>query len=415
MLSRAVAIAGVVTVAIVPAACSDGARDSVPADTTAGVASTDLGVTDTSLSVDVTDSVDAVTTLPEVLDGPLVDVCPATISIQTNGFPGVALGPLYSLLGPTPTVDALTQTVGGPLVRSDGTIEDVRLELRSGGPAVGFENPLTLLGADETITMAQVSTAVAARDARTPSGAGDDATGVVAVVTLTDLSHEAIIIDPATWPGVDDFDALRREAIEIRHVTDSPMIDFMQSTGELMADQLVPGSDGEPASFVESGGLVAQQGDLLVEPVLYPTIPQWAKPVVAIPASEGGWSGHDNMLVVRSGDVVARRDCLGRLVPIIQRAIVAYASVPQATDVVMGAARSQLDPLNRLTPDLMDAGAAAGVAAGVFGNGDDETIGDLDEDRLETFLPEVADALGVDPVDVSDIVTNEFVDPSIGL
>ncbi len=64
-------------------------------------------------------------TTPPVEDGPLGDVCPPTIAIQTASLPGPAVGPLYLLLGSDPIVDVATQRVSAPLVRVDGTVEDV--------------------------------------------------------------------------------------------------------------------------------------------------------------------------------------------------------------------------------------------------------------------------------------------------
>ena len=54
---------------------------------------------------------------------------------------------------------------------------------------------------------------------------------------------------------------------------------------------------------------------------------------------------------------------------------------------------------------------------GYVGNGPDDTLGNMDEDRVQGVLDQIRDA-GLDvPEDltVADLVTNEFVDPSIGL
>jgi hypothetical protein len=233
------------------------------------------------------------------------------------------------------------------------------------------------------------------------------------VVTLTDLSHDAVIVDPAMYPGIDTIEAVRDAGIELRHLTDEPFIAYLLGTGALTADQLVSGFDGEPAAFVQAGGTIAQQGDLLIEPVLFPALPQWGRPVTAIEAASAGWAVHSDALVVRPSDVEDQERCLGRLVPVVQEAIVAYVADPGPTNTVMSDLRSRFAPLARLTPELMDAGVALGLDAGVFGDGANSTVGDFDTDRLSPFLPELAAALGVDAVEVDQLVTNEFVDPSI--
>lgn len=338
-------------------------------------------------------------------DGPLVDVCPERIVIQTSMLPGPDVGPLFALLGAEPEVDVLAASVAAPLVRADGTEEDVTLEIRSGGPAVGFRPALELLDADPEILLAQTSTARALRLASSIPSVG--------VVSLTDRSRDVIIVDPATYPEIDSIDALRAAGIEVQHVTDDPFAAFLAGTGALDAAQLVPGFDGEPAAFVQSGGAITQQGDELVEPVLIPSLPQWARPVVALDATASGWVDYDDSLVVRSADVAEQTECLGRLVPVVQEAISAYVQAPQATNAVMATTRAQFTPLPRLTVELMDAGVANGVETGVFGDGADTTVGNFDTDRLEPFLEQLAPILEVDRVEVGELVTNEFIDPDV--
>lgn len=345
------------------------------------------------------------TTVPRVADGPLGEACPATIAVQAATLPEPAMGPLYSLLGPDPIVDVEAQTVSAPLVRPDGTPEDVVLEIRSGGPAVGFRSPLSLLTSDGGLMLAQVSTAEALRDAETVPSTG--------VVTLTDRSRDALIVDPATYPDADTVEAVGAAGIEVRHRTDAQVIDYLTAIGALTSEQLVPGFDGEPAAFVQSGGTIAQQGDLLIEPVLFTALPQWGRPVTAIAASASGWDSYDDALVARADDVEGLETCLGRFVPIIQGAIIAYVADPSATNQLMARVRSSFAPLSRLTPELLDAGVVEGTERGVFNTDDDHTVGGFDVERLDRFLPELASALDVDALAADDLVTDQFVDPEI--
>lgn len=395
-------VVGILCVAMVgQAACAGSESDSgqppdVTTETTVAV-STDPAPPQTTTSAPET-----TTTIAPFEDGPLADVCPERIVIQTAGLPGPDVGPLYQLVPDDWEVDSATGTVSAPLVRPDGTQEDVTLEIRSGGPAVGFLTPLTLLTADPSILLAQSSIAVALRDAGSAPSVG--------VISLTDRSRDVVIVDPATYPAVDSIEAVRDAGIEVRHITDAPFIAYLAGVGALAPAQLVGGFGGEPAAFVQSGGAIAQQGDGLVEPVLIPSLPQWARPVLAIEAAGAGWDDHDDALVVRPDAVRDERDCLGRLVPIIQRAVAAYTESPQAANVLMATARSSFTPLSRLNAELMDAGVAAGIETGIFGPGSDPTIGNFDVERLDPFLTEFAEILAVEPIATEDLVTNEFVD-----
>lgn len=339
------------------------------------------------------------------VDGPLVEVCPSTIVVQTTGQPGVPFGPLHLLTGPEAVVDE--GAVSGAFTRPDGTVEDITFVVRSGGPVTGFQDAIDVASADDTITLVHTSTAAMLRRyADSP---------MVAVAALTDRSSEAVIVDPATYPDVTNLDDVADAGIEIQHFTDSPAFEFLGSAGPLSPDQLVDGFDGGPAAFVAANGTLAQQGDLLVDPALFASLPQWSRPVVAMPLSDAGWADHDDVLAVRANDVDDLDECLARVVPVVQQAIVAYVDDPSPTNALIARARLASDPLSRVTVGLLDAGAAEAVDLGVIGNGVDDTVGDVDTVRLTGFLSRLADVLGVGDVPIDELVDDSFIVPGVGL
>jgi hypothetical protein len=373
------------------AACSGGSD----AEVSQTVPSTTSPATTVPAEVEVT-----TTTIARVADGPLAEVCPSRIVVQTSALPSTSAGPLYSLLDVAPEIDAATQSVSAPLVRSDGTGENVVLELRSGGPAIGFQSPIAVFAADPGIGLVQVSTAVAVRDWSTLP--------TQAVVSLTDQSADAVVYDPATYPSVADWDALRDASIEIRHITEAPVFQFLESTGVISADQLVDGFDGEPAAFVASGGEIAQQANLSVAPVLLPSLAQWNRPVAALAAADEGWASLDDTLAVAIDERRLSEECLGRFVPIVQRSLNGYLDDPAPTNALMSFIRTALNPLNRLTPELFDQGLDAATARGVFAVPGSGTIGDIDTARLTPFISLLDASIAVD-----ELVDNRFVDPTI--
>jgi len=349
---------------------------------------------------------DLTSTEPEPIpDGPLAEVCPATVVIQTTGEPGVPLGPLYLLAGPDAVVEE--GAVSGPFTRADGTVDDITLVVRSGGPATGFQDAVSVAAADDTITF--VHTSISAMLRR------HSETAMVAVAVLTDRSHVAVLVDPVTYPGVAGLDDVAAAGIEIRHFTDAPAFEFLGSTGTLSPGQLVDGFDGGPATFVAAEGTIAQQGDLLVDPALFASLPQWSRPVTAISLGDAGWDDHDDVLAVPASALEDRSECLARVVPLVQQAIGSYADDPAATNVLLAQARTASDPLSRVTAELLDVGAEEAVALGVIGEGVDGTVGDVDADRLGPFLPELAAALGVDEVPIDELIDDSFIDPAVGL
>lgn len=342
------------------------------------------------------------TTLAPFADGPLADVCPATIVIQTAVQPGVAVGALYGLLGPDPAIEPMAQVVSAPLVRPDGTAEGVVLELRAGGPAVGFVNPIEIMRNDAAVSIAHASlpTTLAERSSLETT----------AVMSLTTRSHDAVVYDPTSYPSVVDWAGLRDTGVEIRHVTGAPVISYLEAQGVVTSDQLTPGFGGGPAGFVAAEGAIAQQGDLLVDPVLFPTLAQWGKPVATLATADAGWESLDDLLLVAADQQRISEACLGRLVPIIQAAIPAYLDQPTTTNELLARVRSAFNPLDRLTVELLDAGVASGIELGGFGPG---TVGGFDADVLESFLPQLAAVLDVEAVSVDDVFDARFVNPAI--
>src|SRR6266511_3737623 len=64
-------------------------------------------------------------------------VCPDPVVVQTSWFPQSEHGAVYQLFGADHTIDAAHKRVTGPLV-VNGHSTGVRIQVRAGGPAVGF-------------------------------------------------------------------------------------------------------------------------------------------------------------------------------------------------------------------------------------------------------------------------------------
>ena len=334
------------------------------------------------------------------VDGPLAEVCPDTIVVQTDGLPSVRLGPLYGLLADA-VVDAAAQVVSGSLRRPDGTTEEVTLELRSGGPSVSFRPSLTVTEQDPAIHLAVTGFSDLAVAAPSTSSA---------VVALAGTSDAMVMWDPATYPDVVDLDSLRSSAVEIRYVTGELVIEFLVARGVLDGDQVVGGAENAIAGFVTAGGTIARQGDALIDPVLFPALPQWGRPIEFAAASAGGWADTDPVLAAAAGRL--QDECLGRLVPIVQRSLRAYDATPGPTNELMAAARNQFAPLNRVSSGLLDDAAARPASTDSLLDEFGGVVGGFDLARLGAFAPALADALKTEVRPVEDVVDERFLDPA---
>jgi hypothetical protein len=87
----------------------------------------------------------------------LAGVCPSTIVVQTDWNPEADHGHLYEMLGPNPTINANGKSVTGDLY-ADGKPTGVKLQIRAGGPAIGYSTVSAEMYQDKSITMGYVST-----------------------------------------------------------------------------------------------------------------------------------------------------------------------------------------------------------------------------------------------------------------
>lgn len=351
------------------------------------------------------DTTAATTTLVRlVADGPLAPVCGERLVVQLADLPSVEHGPLYSLLGAAPEVGTdAGPALSAPIVRPDGTVEETVLEIRPGGPATDFRPAVDLLATDDSIDLAEAALVGLLRD---------DAPVAVGIIALTDRNHDAVLWDPATV-DVGSIEGLGDAGTDVFHFTGDPFVPFLVATGLLDGSQLVDGFDGGPAAFVTADGAIAQQADDLIDPFLYPTIEAWSRPVAFQSGADVGWNPYDDLLVVRPADVTGRSECLGRFVPIVQAAIVAYAASPDATNQLIVAARESLNPLTRVSADVLDRGAAAAVERGVFASGPDTVVGDLAGDRVTAAVEALGDLVEAPVADPGTLVDGRFLDRSI--
>ncbi|MBV9582057.1 MAG: hypothetical protein JO057_26035, partial [Chloroflexi bacterium] len=88
-----------------------------------------------------------------VAAGSLKGVCPDNVVVQTNWWPEPDHGFLYQLIGPNGTIDTDKNTYSGPLGNTG-----VNLEVRAGGPAIGFQQVTAQMYTDDSILLGMAGT-----------------------------------------------------------------------------------------------------------------------------------------------------------------------------------------------------------------------------------------------------------------
>jgi hypothetical protein len=354
------------------------------------------------------DTTGAVTTA-DAGDASLADVCPDPIVVQTDWFPEAEHGGTYQLVGDDYVVDVENQTVSGSLVAS-GAETGIDIEVRTGGPAIGYQPVSTQMYTEPEIHFGFVSTDEAAAFA-------DDAP-TIAVIAPLEKNPQIIMWDPETYPEAETIADLGELGVTINVFAGGTFADVLVAQGILRADQIDPSYDGSPGRFIASGGEIAQQGFASAEPYNYEFVfEEWGKPVAFQLIHDAGFQVYSQALAVRASELDALRPCLELLVPIMQQAAVDYAVDPSRVNALVVDAVARYDSFWVYDEGVAEYSIATQVELGLVGNGPDSTLGNMDPARVQAVIDAMVGA-GMDVMDgltAADISTNEFIDPSIGL
>ncbi|MCP3803782.1 ABC transporter substrate-binding protein [Allokutzneria sp. A3M-2-11 16] len=346
-------------------------------------------------------------------DQVLKGVCPETVVLQTDWIPEAEHGASYQLLGPNPTVDADRKRVTGRLV-TGGADTGVKLEIRAGGPAIGFQTATSLMYQDPAITLGQINTDEAVMLSGTQP--------TTAVVAPLDIGPHMIMWDPRKHPTWNTIADIGRSDAKVLYYSSATLMDYLTGSGILKPSQVDGSYDGSPAAFVAAGGAVAQQGFATMEPFLYEKqLAQWRKPVKFQLLHEAGFPLYPEALSIRSNRKAELAPCLKKLVPMIQRAQVDYLRAPEPVNKLI----VELDRKYRVGVSYTAEQAAFSTEQQqklkIVGNGPNATLGDFQADRVKRIIDVVSPIAAAQRkpmrqnLTVEDIATNEFIDPAIGL
>ncbi len=336
-------------------------------------------------------------------------VCPSTVVIQTDWFPEAEHGALYELIGEDYTVDTDRKAVVGSLMAS-GEDTGIDVEVRTGGPAIGFQQPIQQMYVETDILLAYVGTDEAVF--------GSEATPALAVMAPLEKNPQIIMWDPETYPDVESIADLGEAGAVINVFAGGTFIDVFVSEGILSADQIDPSYDGSPSRWVAENGAIAQQGFASAEPFTYENeIPEWGKPVAFELIHDAGLEIYSQALAIRKGELEELRPCLEELIPIIQQAVVDYAASPDRANAIIVDAVTQYNDFWVYNDGLAAFSIATQLELGLVGNGPDGTVGNMEESRIQGVIDKMSTA-GIEAasnVQPSDLFTNEFIDEGIGL
>jgi hypothetical protein len=170
----------------------------------------------------------------------LKGVCPDTVSIQTDWNPEGEHGHLYQMLGDNPSINADKKSVSGPLVDSKGNDTGVKFEVRSGGPAIGFQTVTAQMYLDPAITLGYVYTDEGVQFSK------DQPT--VEVFAPFEKNPQMIMWDPATYPNVNTIADLGKTDTKVLYFEGDTYMAYLTGTHILKKSQVDGSYDASRAT-----------------------------------------------------------------------------------------------------------------------------------------------------------------------
>jgi hypothetical protein len=346
-------------------------------------------------------------------------VCPDPIVIQTSWDPSAeSFGALYALLGPNQEIDAKQKRVTAPLT-AQGKDTGVKLELRAGGPAIGFERATTQLYADPKIHLAvpNATDEVIQLSKSQPT---------LAVLALVDIDPQLILWDPATHPDWNIIADIGRTDATVLYFGGDTYMEYLVGTGILKKSQVDGSFDGSPARFVAEKGEAAQSGYATSDPYVLENIPEWDKPVKFQLVYDTGYPNYGSLLSIRARDKDKLAPCLKKLVPIVQQSQVDVHTKPDVQAKLIDNTLKIADAYDSKNPYTTDSAKFAlsqEQKLKLTGDGSppNGTIGDFDVARVQKMIQIVGPIFAAQRKPIKEglkpeeVATNEFIDTSIGV
>ncbi|MBA3286860.1 MAG: ABC transporter substrate-binding protein [Acidimicrobiia bacterium] len=336
--------------------------------------------------------------------------CPDPLVIQTDWFPESEHGGLYEMVGEGYEVDTDAKIVSGPLV-AGGEETGIDLEIRTGGPAIGYQPVSVRQYADDDIHLGYANTSgQVLRWSKTPT---------ISVVAPLEIDPQIIYWDPETYPEVETLADLGESGATINILEGATFAEVFVGQGIWQEDQIDGSYDGSPGRFIAAGGALAQQGFASAEPYTYENVfEDWGKPVRYQLLHDAGFEVYSQTLSVKPDELEELRPCLEAFVPIVQQAQVDFVNAPDRANAIIIDAVDRYGDSWQYDEALAEYSVATQKELGLVGNGPDDTLGNMDEDRIQRVIDQIRDDAGLNVPDdlvAADLFTNEFIDPDIGL
>lgn len=331
--------------------------------------------------------------------------CPNPLIIQSSWYPEVEHGFGYALIGP----NGKTNTSTGAYY---GTVGGVTVEMRSGGPYLGNEDPVGAMYLHSNIFMAQAST----DDAYLESGKFP----TVAVFAPLQKSPFSLIYDPRHYHFT-NLSQLASSGATILTEGQNGHTAILIADGDAKASQFDYAWDGSPGKFVVAGGKDVMFTYFEDEGYNMEHLAAFGHPLDHLLQADFGYTSYENAVVVRPENVTKYATCLKALVPMIQRAQANFIKNPgPMLTAIYNSAKAQKNPAIETVAHEQYI-VATFKKDGLYANGADGVLGSLDVNRVQKFIDTLGpvakqeNAKVKSGITAAQMVTDQFLDKSVHL
>lgn len=341
--------------------------------------------------------------------GVLAKVCPNPVKILTDWTPEAEQGAYFQLAASGGTIDTSGKTYTAPLVDpSTGKQTGVNVQIVVGGPALGFQTTPVLLHTHSDILMGADDLDTAIVDASSAP--------VVGIVAPFENSLHILLWNPAKY-HFSSLNDVKASGATVLYFKGTEFIEYMAAAGILSPSQLDGSYNGSPARFVASNGGVVEQGFATAEPFQYThDTPQWNKPIAYQLTSTTGYNPYSEMGETTPQNLSKYSACFAKLVPMIQRAQVAYLQNPgRVNSLIVDMDKKFGEIGGNYTAPLADYAVKTLQADKIVAQPASGGFGSFDPSRVTTLISQLQKAgakvkPGLSP---SSVYTNKYIDSSV--
>lgn len=348
---------------------------------------------------------------------PLADVCPSPLVLQKDWLMQAEHGGFIQMIGSGG--EMASGVYSGPL-GSTG----ITLEILEGGSGIGLGDGETSYSALFMGNSKAGKRPHLAFHELDNSYIYSERFPTMGVFVPLDKSPQVLFWDKGTYPdGFKTIDDLKEFAASGKGKIYLSTID--RTFGKFFVDSGVPedvfveGYRGDGENFVVNNGTWLNQGFVTSEVFKFENGNNWGKPIGSVGINALGYPNYTGLIAVAKDRLEELSPCLEKLVPIMQQAAVDFIKDPaEVLEVVVAFNEGGYGTgWWKTSPELVAASAKTMGELGIVGNGANDTIGDFDMEMVAQMREVVQSSLDErSNMDVTpdDIVTNRFIDPSIG-